>query len=70
MKRNTILIIAEIVVMGGVITAFIAPLLFLSNEPTEAEKWGYVISLENTVIKFNNRQLAEAIYSGSHLDEV
>lgn len=34
-KRNIILIIAEILVMGGILTAFIAPLLFPSEEPTE-----------------------------------
>jgi hypothetical protein len=38
MKRNTILIIAEILVMGGVITAFVAPLLFPSEEPAEVGK--------------------------------
>lgn len=34
-KRNIILIIAEILVMGGILTAFIAPVLFPSEEPTE-----------------------------------
>jgi hypothetical protein len=35
MKRNTVLIIAEILVMGGIATAFIAPLLFPSDESSE-----------------------------------
>lgn len=35
MKRNTVLIIAEILVMGGIITAFIAPLLFPSDKSSE-----------------------------------
>ena len=35
MKRNTVLIIAEILVMGGILTAFIAPLVFHSDESSE-----------------------------------
>ena len=35
MKRNTVLIIAEILVMGGIATAFIAPLLFPSDDSSE-----------------------------------
>lgn len=35
-KRNIILIIAEILVMGGILIAFIAPLLFPTEEPTES----------------------------------
>lgn len=35
MKRNTVLIIAEILVMGGILTAFIAPLLSPSDESSE-----------------------------------
>jgi hypothetical protein len=35
MKKNTVLILAEILVMGGIVTAFIAPLLFLSDESSE-----------------------------------
>jgi hypothetical protein len=34
-KRNTVLIIAEILVMGGILTAFVAPLLFPSDESSE-----------------------------------
>ena len=35
MKRNIVLIIAEILVMGGIVTAFIAPLIFPSDESSE-----------------------------------
>jgi uncharacterized membrane protein YgaE (UPF0421/DUF939 family) len=35
MKKNTFLIIAEILVMIGVVTAFIAPLLFPSDKSAE-----------------------------------
>jgi hypothetical protein len=37
MKRNTLLIIAEILVIGGIITAFIAPLLSPSDEAAEVK---------------------------------
>lgn len=37
MKRNIVLIIAEILVMGGIFVAFIAPLLSPSEESSEIE---------------------------------
>ncbi len=39
MKRNTVLIIAEILVMGGILTAFIAPLVFHADESSEVGSW-------------------------------
>jgi hypothetical protein len=39
MKRNTLLIMAEILVMGGILTAFIAPLVFHSDESSEVGLW-------------------------------
>ena len=37
MKRDLVLIIAEILVMGGIAVAFIAPLLLPSEEQPEGE---------------------------------
>jgi hypothetical protein len=37
-KKNTILLVAEILVMGGILIAFIAPLLVTSNEPAEVQR--------------------------------
>ncbi|MEW6493518.1 MAG: hypothetical protein AB1589_13580 [Cyanobacteriota bacterium] len=37
MKKNIVLIIAEILVMGGIVVAFIAPLLFPAEESSEVE---------------------------------
>lgn len=46
MKRNTVLIIAEILVMGGIVTAFIAPLLLPSDESSEV---GFVRARELSI---------------------
>lgn len=37
MKRNRVLILAEILVMGGIVVAFIAPLLVPAEESSEVE---------------------------------
>ncbi|MEQ9671621.1 hypothetical protein [Coleofasciculus sp. G2-EDA-02] len=37
MKRNTLLIVVEIVVIGGIIFGLIAPLLFPSEEPEQSQ---------------------------------
>jgi hypothetical protein len=37
-KKNTILRVAEILVMGGILIAFIAPLLVHSNEPAGVQR--------------------------------
>ncbi|MEQ8755997.1 MAG: hypothetical protein RID09_21145 [Coleofasciculus sp. G1-WW12-02] len=38
MKRNTLLIVVEIVVIGGILFGWIAPLLFPSEEPEQSKK--------------------------------
>lgn len=38
MKKNPILLVAEILVIGGIITAGVAPLLFHSEQPAEVGK--------------------------------
>ncbi|MEQ9553655.1 MAG: hypothetical protein RIM23_29025 [Coleofasciculus sp. G3-WIS-01] len=37
MKGNTLLIVVEIVVIGGIIFGWIAPLLFPSEEPEQSQ---------------------------------
>jgi hypothetical protein len=36
MKRNTLLIVIEIIVIGGILFGWIAPLLFPSEEPEQS----------------------------------
>jgi hypothetical protein len=38
MKKNWLIIVAEILVMGGILTAFIAPLLLPSDQATEVKQ--------------------------------
>jgi len=38
MKKNWLLIVAEVLVMGGILTAFIAPLLVTSEEAAEVKQ--------------------------------
>lgn len=38
MKKNWLLIVAEILVMGGILTAFIAPLLVPSEQAAEMKQ--------------------------------
>lgn len=53
MKRNTILIIAEILVMGGILIAFIAPLLFHAEEP---DQLGFVEEKKFILIDLKSRK--------------
>lgn len=38
-KRNTLLIVVEILVMSGIVTAFIAPLIFTSDKPAQVSSF-------------------------------
>lgn len=66
MKRNNILIFVEVLVMGGIVFGWFAPLLFPSEEEENSQRWDvHFVFFSSSGEGFFNAEVPRGLHRGS-----